>query len=133
MNTSFSIPVLSANRICRIYLLCISPTSLSHSYTDICHLVHTGTDYLVNIQNPSFRTFTVVFQPKEANSTENVIFIASDDILEGSKQFRLRIAAFRFIGQVATLFRAQDGLTITFADVNIADDDCELRMQPDVC
>ena len=131
MNTSFSIPVLSSNQICRIYLLCISCTSLSHSYTDICHLVHTGSDYLVNIQNPSFRTFKVVFQPKEANSTENVI--ASYDILEGSKQFRLQIAALRFIGQVATLFRAQDGLTITFANVNIADDDCELRMQPDVC
>ena len=86
-----------------------------------------GIDYLVNIQNTSSRTFTVVFQSKQANSSEHVIQIADDVILEGSESFRLRIAAARFSGQAAALFRAQDGLANTFADVNIADDDGKFR------
>ena len=82
---------------------------------------------------PIIQNITVVFQPKEANSAKDVIVIANDDILEGSKQFHLRIVAVRLIGEVAALFRAQDGLTITFCRctyITIADDDCELL---DVC
>ena len=56
-----------------------------------------------------------------------MILLADDVILEGSESFRLRIVAARFSGQAAALFRAQDGLTSTFADVNIADDDGKLR------
>ena len=51
--------------------------------------MHTGTDYLVNSQNPSSRTFTVTFQPKQANSTENMIELADDGILEGTETFLL--------------------------------------------
>ena len=87
----------------------------------LSQFVHAGIDYLVNPQNPSSRIFTVVFQSKQANSSEHVIQIADDVILEGSESFRLRIVAVRFIGQAAALFRAQDGLAITFADVNIDD------------
>ena len=86
-----------------------------------------GIDYLANPQNPSSRTFTVLFQSKQANSSEHVIQIADDVILEGSESFRLRIVAARFSGQAAVLFRAQDGLNNTFADVNIADNDGEFR------
>ena len=90
-------------------------------------IVHTGSDYVVNIQNPLSRVFTVVFQSKQENSTEHVIFLAEDNILEGSEFFRLQIVAARFIGQAAVLFRAVDVLNNTFADVHIADDDCELN------
>ena len=86
-----------------------------------------GIDYLANPQNPSSRTFTVVFQSKQANSSEHVIQIADDVILEGSESFCLRIVAARFSGQAAALFRALNGLTNTFADVNIADDDSKCR------
>ena len=86
-----------------------------------------GIDYLANPQNPSSRTFTVVFQSKQANSSEHAIRIADDVILEGSESFRLRIVDARFSGQAAVLFRAQDGLNNTFADVNIADDDGKSR------
>ena len=89
--------------------------------------VHAGIDYLVNPPNPSSRIFTVVFQSKQANSSEHVIQIADDKIFEGREYFRLRIVAVRFTGQAAALFRAQDGLTNTFADVNIADDDGKFR------
>ena len=89
--------------------------------------VHTGIDYLVNTQNLSSRIFTVVFQSKQANSSENVIQIADDMRFEGSEDFRLRIVAARFSGQAAALFRAQDRLNNTFADVNIADDDGKFR------
>ena len=85
--------------------------------------MHTGRDYLVNIQNPLSRTFTVTFQSKQANSTENVIVVADDSILEGTETFRLRIVAARFIGQAATIFRAQDGLNNTVVDVIIEDND----------
>ena len=93
----------------------------------LSQFVYAGIDYLVNPQNSSSRTFTVVFQPKQANSSEHVIQIADDVILEGSESFRLRIVDARFSGQAAALFRAQDGLANTFADVNIADDDGKFR------
>ena len=89
------------------------------------HLVHTGSDYSVNSKNPSARSFTVTFQSKQANSTENEIVLASDDIVEGTEAFRLQIVAARFIGEAADIFRAQDGLTNTVADVTIEDDDCK--------
>ena len=89
----------------------------------MAHLMHTGSDYLVNIQNPSSRTFTVTFQPNQANSTENAILLTDDSILEGTETFRLRIVDARFIGQAAAFFRVQDGLTNSVADVTIEDDD----------
>ena len=89
--------------------------------------MHAERDYIVNIQNTSSKIFTVVFRPKQANSSEHVIRIAEDAILEGSESFRLRIVAARFSGQAAALFRAQDGLNSTVADVNIADDDSKFR------
>ena len=85
-------------------------------------------DYVVNLHNASPRTFTVVFQSKQVNSTEHAIHISEDSILEGNETFRLRIVAARFIGQAADIFRAQDGLHNTFADVIIKDDDCEFSM-----
>ena len=85
--------------------------------------MHTGSDYLVNSQNPSSRTFTVTFQSKQANSTENGIVVANDSIVEGTEAFRLRIVAARFFGQAATVFRAQDVLSNTIADVTIEDND----------
>ena len=87
--------------------------------------VHTGTDYLVNIQNPSSRTFTVTFQSKQANSTVNAIQLADDSIVEGTEAFCLRIVAARFFGQAAVIFRAENGLTNTVAGVTIEDDDCK--------
>ena len=56
-----------------------------------------------------------------------MIQIADDVILEGSESFHLRIVAARFSGQAAALFKPQDGLSNTFADVNIADDDGKFR------
>ena len=107
---------------------------LTHSYSvnALTHLMHTGTDYIVNSQNPSSRTFTVTFQSKQANSTENVIQLAADDIVEGTEVFHLRIVAARFIGQAANIFRAQDGLTNTVADVIIEDDDCKFMNTPSI-
>ena len=96
----------------------------------LCQFIHAGIDYLVNIQNTSSSIFTVVFQSKQANSSEHVIQIADDVILEGSESFRLRIVAARFTGQAAALFRPQDGLSNTFADVNIADDESKFRKAP---
>ena len=92
--------------------------------------MHTGIDYLVNLQNPLPRTFTVTFQSKQANSTENDIVFADDAIVEGMETFRLRIVAARFIGEAATIFRAQDGLNNTFADVIIEDNDCKFINTP---
>ncbi len=80
------------------------------------HLMHTGSDYLVNIQKPSSRNFTVTFQPNQANSTEHVILLADDSIVEGTEAFRLRIVAARFFGQAAAIFRASAGLTNRVAD-----------------
>ncbi len=87
--------------------------------------MHTGSDYLVNIQNPSSRNFTVTFQSKQANSSENVIAVDDDSIVEGTEAFRVRIVAARFFGQAAAIFRAPAGLTNTFAEVIIEDDDCK--------
>ena len=102
---------------------------LTHSSVNVMTLLmHTGSDYLVNKQNPSSRTFTVTFQSKQANSTENVILVADDSILEGTEAFRLRIVAARFIGQAADIFR--DGSTNTVADVIIEDDDCKFMNTP---
>ena len=92
--------------------------------------MYTGTDYIVNIQKPSSRTFTVAFQSKQANSTEHVIVVADDDIVEGAEAFRLRIVAVRFIGQAAILFRTPPGLTNTVADVIIEDNDCKFMNTP---
>ena len=94
------------------------------------HLIHTGSDYIVNSQNASSRTFTVTFQTKQANSTEIEIQLAGDSIAEGTEAFRLRIVAARFFRQAAAIFRAQDGLTNTAADVIIEDDDCEFMNTP---
>ena len=94
------------------------------------HLMHTGSDYLVNIQNPSSRNFTVTFQSKQDNSSESMIIVANDSIFEGTEAFHLRIVAARFIGDAATSFRAQDGLTNTSAEVIIEDDDCKLMNTP---
>ena len=87
--------------------------------------MHTVNDYLVNRQNVSSRTFTVTFQSKQANSTENLILLAGDDVVEGTEVFRLRIVAARFIGQAQRFFVAPPGLTNTVADVIIEDDDCK--------
>ena len=92
--------------------------------------MHTGSDYLVNNQNPSSRTFTVTFQSKQANSTENMILLAGDDIVEGNEAFLLRIVAARFIGQAAAIFVASPGLTNTVADVIIEDNDCKFMNTP---
>ena len=89
--------------------------------------MHAGIDYLVNFQNTSSRTFTVVFQSKQASSSEHVIQIVDDKILEGTEYFRLRIVAARFIGQAADLFRAQDGLANISADAIILDNDSKFR------
>ena len=90
-------------------------------------IMHAGNDYLVNTQNLSSRIFTVVFQSKQASSSEHVIEIANDQIFEGREDFRLRIVAVRFNGQAAALFRAQNGMTSTFVDVNIQDDDSKFK------
>ena len=92
--------------------------------------MHTGIDYLVNSQNPSSRTFTVTFLPKQANSTENEIVLADDEIVEGTEFFRLRIVATRFIWEAAVIFRAQDGLNNTVANVTIEDNDCKFINTP---
>ena len=84
-------------------------------------------DYLVNLQNPSSRIFTVSFLPLQANSTEHIIQLADDNIFEGTESFNLQISQARFSGQAADIFRADDTLTNAFAQVNIVDDDCECR------
>ena len=92
--------------------------------------MHIGSDYLVNNQNPSSRTFTVTFQSKQANSTENVIELAADHIVEGTEAFRLRVVAARFFGQAAAIFVAPPGLNNTVAVVIIEDDDCKFMNTP---
>ena len=66
-----------------------------------------------------------MFLPLQANSTENIIQLTDDNIFEGIESFGLRIVEARFSGQAAEIFRADDTLTNAFAEVNIADDDCE--------
>ena len=92
--------------------------------------MHTGSDYLVNRQNILSRTFTVTFQSKQANSTENVIELTDDDIVEGTEAFRLRIVAARFIGEAAAIFVAPLGLTNTVADVIIEENACKFTNTP---
>jgi len=92
------------------------------------HLVLTGSDYIVNLQSPLSRIFTVAFQSRQANSTEHPIILFDDVAFEGHETFRLRIVEARFLGQAATVFRAQDRLNETTADVIIDDNDCKLRM-----
>ena len=87
-----------------------------------------GTDYLVDAENPSSRTFTVSFQPKQQNSTDHVILLADNLIFEGTKYFQLRIVAARPTGQAAVFFRAVDRLNETTVEIAIADNDCEFRI-----
>ncbi len=51
--------------------------------------------------------------------------LSDDNILEGTESFGLRIVEARFSGQAAEIFTADDTLNNAFAEVNIADDDCE--------
>ena len=106
-----------------------SPHSCLPSDFLLFYLKHfiTGMDYIVNLTNPLSRIFTVSFLPLQANSTENTIQLFDDGILEGTESFGLRIAQARFSGQAADIFRADDTLNNAFAQVNIADDDCECR------
>ena len=53
--------------------------------------------------------------------------LADDIIFEGTESFGLQIVETRFSGQAADFFRADDNLNNAFAEVNIADDDCEYR------
>jgi len=92
--------------------------------------LRSGNDYIVDIQNTSSRTFTVTFQPKQLNSTEHVIVIGDDDIFEDKEHFRLRIHALRFIGEAVNRFRAQPGVTNSFAEIAIKDDDGEFTIYP---
>ena len=90
--------------------------------------LYSGSDYIVNIQNASSRTFTVTFQPRQLNLTEHIISISDDAIFEDKEHFRLRIHALRFIGEAANLFRAEPGITSSFAEVAIKDDDGEFSI-----
>ena len=90
--------------------------------------LHTGIDYIVNLQNPSSRTFTITFQPKQLNLTEHVISISDDDIFEDKEHFRLRIHALRFIGGAANRFRVQPGVIGSFAEVSVKDNDGEFSI-----
>ena len=96
----------------------------------LLHLMHTGSDYLVNSQNPSSRTFTVTFQSMQANSTEHEIQLGDDRIAEGTEAFLLRIVAARFIGEAGRFFRVPPALCNTVADVIIEDDDCKFMNTP---
>ena len=53
--------------------------------------------------------------------------LANDIIFEGTESFGLQIVETRFSGQAANFLRADDTLNNAFAEVNIADDDCECR------
>ena len=92
------------------------------------HFVLIGSDYIVNLQSPLSRIFTVAFQSRQANSNEHPIFLSDDVAYEGRETFRLRIVAARFLGQAVTVFRAQDRLSETTANVIIEDNDCKQRM-----
>ena len=106
---------------------------LTHSYSlnAMTHLMHTGSDYLVNIQNSSSRTFTVTFQSKQANSTEKAILLGDDRIVEGTEAFRLRIVAARFIGETERFFITLPGLCNTVADVAFSLTHLRLRLAKD--
>ena len=64
----------------------------------------------------------------QANSTEHFIFLSDDIAFEGRETFRLQIVEAHFLGQAKTVFRAQDRLNETTADVIIEDNDCKRRM-----
>ncbi len=93
--------------------------------------MHTGRDYLVNIQNPLSKNFTVTFQSKQANSSEKVILVGNDGIVEGTEAFRLRIVAARF-GQAAAIFTAPPGLNNTVVNVTIEDNSCKFMNTPSI-
>ncbi len=108
-------------------LICLFTYAFSPDTQMLCQCTHAGSDYIVNVQNISSRTFTVTFQSKQANSTKHQILIADDIIVEGTEEFLLRIDTVRFIGQASVLFRPSDGVSNVVADVFIADDDCEFK------
>ena len=89
------------------------------------YFAHTlaGSDYIVNLQDFTSTNFTVTFLSKQANSTEHVIIIADDRILEGREHFRLRLSAIRPIGQAADFYVPQAGFENTFVGISIEDDD----------
>ena len=109
---------------CKHAHMCIlSSLNINYSNTIYTVCIHAGNDYLVDTQNTTSKVFTVVFQSKQANSTEHVILLSDDQIFEEREYFRLRIIGIRFIGQASIFFRPQDGLTNIFADVSIEDND----------
>lgn len=89
----------------------------------MCSLTPTGSDYIVNTENPPSRTFTVFFTAKKSNSSEFVLMLTNDSTLEDREYFRIQIIAIRFTGQLGDLFRVQDGVNNTFVDVSIEDND----------
>ena len=107
--------------------ICLFTYAFSPDAQMLCQCTHAGSDYVVDLQNVSSRTFTVTFQSKQANSTEHMILISDDMIVEGTEDFLLRIDAVRFTEQASVLFRPSDGLNNIVADVFIADDDCEFK------
>ena len=91
---------------------------------DCMHDTCVGSDYIVRAEGPwGSRTFTVTFTSRKSKSTEHVIYIAEDTIFEGTEYIKCRIAAIRFTGQAAQLFRAPDGVTKNSVDVTIEDND----------
>ena len=126
-------------RICYIhYTYTCNSSFLMYSITIVVFFSHrmiylyaplySGSDYIVNIQNASFRTFTVTFQPRQLNLTEHMISISDDDIFEDKEHFRLRIHALRFIGEAANVFRAAPQVTSSFAEIAIKDNDGEFSI-----
>ena len=65
----------------------------------------------------------MAFFSKQANSTEHVIHIADNLLLERMEYFRLRLSGIRPIGQAADFYKSQAGFENTFVDVNIEDND----------
>ena len=84
---------------------------------------HVGTDYIVDTEDPQSMTFVVVFVSNRAQSTEHVILIADDAIFEGTEFFRCQIVKLDFTEGAQQLFRPQDRINSTFADVRIEDND----------
>ena len=125
--------------LCYIVRTCFLIYTTFSSFNSCCSLnhsecyyymppLHSGRDYVVNLQNLSSRTFTVTFQPKQLNATEHVIQISDDNIFEDKEHFLLRIHALRFIGEASKRFTAQPGITSSFAEVAIKDDDSEFSI-----
>ena len=107
--------------------ICLFTYAFSPVSQMLCQCTRAGTDYIIDLQNISSRTFTVTFRSKQANSTQHGILISDDRSVEGTEEFLLRIDAVRFTGQARALFRPSDGLNNIVADVIIADDDCECK------